>query len=47
MNNKLIDKVIEQIKADVEFPCNDMTALEEMLSFLPEKVLLNYLPEED
>lgn len=44
-NNKqiIIDKVLEQIKEDVE--CGDVTAIEELLKSCPEESLTNYLPE--
>ena len=40
----LIDKVIEQIRRDLDF--GDTTALEELLNFTPEENLKGYLPEE-
>ena len=40
---RLIDAVLEQIKADVEN--GDLTAIEEMISNLPADVLMNFLPE--
>lgn len=40
----LINAVIEQIKKDISI--NDLTAVDELLSFLPNKSLLQYLPEE-
>ena len=39
----LIDKVIEQIRRDLDF--GDSTALEELLKNTPEKDLKEYLPE--
>jgi hypothetical protein len=39
----ILDKVLEQIKRDVA--AEDMTAIAEMLTRLPEAVLKNYLPE--
>jgi hypothetical protein len=42
--NKLIDAVLEQIKKDVAN--EDLTAVEELLRFLPPHRLRNYLPEE-
>lgn len=39
----LIDSVIDQIKLDIVN--GDMTALEEMLAYLDNAVLQNYLPE--
>lgn len=44
LNSPLIDAVVEQIKKDLE--SNDETAICELLSFIPEKNLINYLPEE-
>jgi hypothetical protein len=41
----LIDEVIDQIKLDIAN--GDVTALEEMLVFLDNKTLQNYLPEVD
>jgi hypothetical protein len=41
----LIDRVIEQIKADLSM--GDVTALEELLTFVPKENLLGYLPEEE
>jgi hypothetical protein len=43
MNQELIDQVIEQIKEDVEN--QDMTAIEELLRFVPTEYLLGYLSE--
>lgn len=40
---RLIDAVLEQIKADVE--AGDMTAIEELIANLPADVLMNFLPE--
>lgn len=40
---EIIDKVLEQIKIDVAE--GDLTAIEELLTFLPIKNLKNYLPE--
>lgn len=40
----LIDMVIEQIAKDIEE--GDLTALNELLYFVPEQFLLGYLPEE-
>ena len=42
---KLIDAVLEQIKEDVEL--GDVTAIEELLTFVDHKWLRGYLPEED
>lgn len=41
---ELVDKVLERIKLDVA--CHDMTAIDEMLKFLPIDVLTNYLAED-
>jgi hypothetical protein len=41
----LIDRVLEQIKKDVE--SQDLMALDELLRFVPVKYLTGYLPEED
>lgn len=41
--DRLIDAVLEQIKVDVE--SGDMTAIEEMIRYLPADVLMNFLPE--
>ena len=40
---RLIDAVLEQIKADVE--TGDLTAIEELIRELPADVLMNFLPE--
>lgn len=40
---RLIDAVLEQIKADVE--AGDLTAIEELIRELPADVLMNFLPE--
>lgn len=40
---RLIDAVLEQIKADVAQ--GDMTAIEELIQELPADVLMNFLPE--
>ena len=40
----LVDRVLAQIVIDVEN--KDLTAIEEMLQFVPIKVLENFLPEE-
>ena len=39
----IIDYVIEQIKKDVA--SGDLTAIEELLKFVPIKILKSYLPE--
>ena len=44
INIKLIDKVLEQIKADVIN--GDVTAIEELLKEVPIDALQSYLPEE-
>ena len=44
-NEELIDKVIARIKADIEV--GDMTAIAELLTFIPEKNLKGYLSEVD
>ena len=41
----LIERVLEQIKADLSM--GDVTAIEELLSFVPKENLLWYLPEEE
>lgn len=43
--SKLIDRVIEEIKRD--FAMGDLTALDELLSFVPRENLIGYLPEEE
>lgn len=45
MNQKLIDRVLKEIKSDVQM--GDLTAIEELLRFCPEENLLHYLPEEE
>ena len=42
--SELIDKVCEQIRADVE--CGDLTAIEELLKKVPEDALIAFIPEE-
>jgi len=44
-NQELLDKVLEQLKLDVEM--EDFTAIDELLSFVPVKNLEGYLPEEE
>ena len=44
MEDPIIEAVIEQIKEDIMM--GDVTALYELLEFLPKKNLLGYLPEE-
>jgi hypothetical protein len=41
--SELIDKVIEQIRTDIEN--EDLTAIEELLRFVPEKYLRGFLSE--
>jgi hypothetical protein len=41
MENKIIDDVIEQIKEDISM--RDLTAIYELLEFIPTKNLLEYL----
>lgn len=43
MNQKLIDYVLDQIEIDVK--SEDFTAIEELLKSVPEKNLIDYLPE--
>jgi len=45
MEKTLIDRVITQIELDMRG--DDLTALEELLKRVPEKVLESYLPEVD
>lgn len=45
LDSPLINRVVEQIKRDIEQ--NDETALCELLSFVPVKNLVQYLPEEE
>lgn len=40
----LIDRVLEQIKTDIEN--GDLTAIAELLKSVPERDLVGYLPEE-
>lgn len=44
LNSPLIDAVVKQIKSDLSH--NDETAICELLSFVPEKNLIQFLPEE-
>jgi hypothetical protein len=44
MEDPVIEAVIEQIKRDFEM--DDVSALHEMLKYVPKKNLLAYLPEE-
>jgi hypothetical protein len=39
----LIDRVLEQIQKDIED--GDLTAIEELLTYVPYTYLTNYLPE--
>ena len=43
--SKLIERVLEQIKADLSM--GDLTAIEELLTFVPKENLIGYLPEEE
>jgi hypothetical protein len=43
MNEQLIDRVIAQIKKDLD--SEDATAIFELLAYLPDNVLEAYLPE--
>ena len=43
MNDALIDKVLERIVSDVHNA--DLTAIEEMLRFVPVDILEGFLPE--
>lgn len=42
--DNLIDSVIEQIKEDINVT-GDLTALDELLRFVPKENLIGYLPE--
>ena len=42
--HELIDKVLQQIKTDIE--SGDVTSVEELLRNTPQTALLGYLPEE-
>jgi hypothetical protein len=42
---KLVDRVIEIIESDIRH--GDVTAIDELLKFCPEKNLIAYLPEEE
>ena len=44
MNQKLIDKAIEQIKKDVE--SGDLTAIDELLKYVPTQKLEVFLSED-
>jgi hypothetical protein len=41
----LIDRVIEEIKADIAY--GDVSAIEGLLENVPENVLIDFLPEEE
>ena len=41
----LIDKVLIQIQLDIE--ARDLTAIEELLTFVPLENLIGFLPEEE
>ena len=43
--SSLIDRVIEEVRKD--FAMGDLTALDELLSFIPRENLIAYLPEEE
>jgi DNA-directed RNA polymerase subunit RPC12/RpoP len=45
MNQLLIDRVLVEIQRD--FAMGDLTALDELLSFVPKEKLIGYLPEEE
>ena len=40
---ELIDCVLDQIEIDVKI--GDLTAIEELLQYIPEQYLMGYLPE--
>jgi hypothetical protein len=42
--DNLIDSVIEQIKEDIKD--GDLTAIDELLRFVPKENLIGYLPED-
>ncbi len=42
--DNLIDVVIDNIKEDINF--GDLTAIDELLRFIPKENLIGYLPEE-
>ena len=44
MEDPIIEAVIQQMREDFEM--NDVTAIYELLEFVPKKNLLGYLPEE-
>ena len=43
-NQELIDAVLDQIQNDIQN--RDLTAIEHLLSFVPEDALIGFLPEE-
>jgi len=43
IRQRVIDAVLEQIKADVQN--GDLTAVEELIRELPTDILINFLPE--
>jgi len=43
--DNLVEAVIDQIKSDIAI--EDVTAIDELLRFIPKKNLIGYLPEED
>ena len=43
MSTKLIDQVLEQIQKDVA--AEDLTAIAELLNYVPINILIGYLPE--
>lgn len=43
--NTIIEKVLEQIQKDIAD--DDMTAIAELLSYLPAERLIGYLPENE
>jgi hypothetical protein len=45
MKNKLIEAVIKQIEYD--FGNNDLTALEELLKFIPQQYLEGFISEDE
>jgi len=45
MSTKLIDQVLEQIQKDVA--AEDLTAIEELLNYVPINILVAYLSEID
>ena len=45
MNQVLIDRVLVEIQRD--FAMGDLTALDELLTFVPRENLIGYLPEDE